>query len=127
MKAIKRTQKEVAFAEIIIKVLQICVLRMELKIPEMDGIEFRWNWNWITVALANSRKDNEKGRSRMEEEMVWESLRLRMEKNSDSGGNPAASKRDRSRVWTERESGRRELEMRMEVENGRAKMAAKVK
>ncbi|KAL8250504.1 hypothetical protein R6Q59_034197 [Mikania micrantha] len=59
--------------------------------------------------------------------MVWESLRLRMEKNSDSGGNPAASKSDRRREWTERESGRRKEEMRIEAEKGRAKMAAAVK
>lgn len=51
--------------------------------------------NWITKALDMRKKVREKGNVRMEEEMVWESLRLRMVKNSEDCGKPAASKR----VW----------------------------
>lgn len=90
LKAIKRIQKDVAFADRIVNVFHMCVLRMELKIVEME-----WEWElelrkWIMNDLEMRRNEREKGRTRMEEEMVWESLRLRMEKNSDSGGKPAA-------------------------------------
>lgn len=57
-----------------------------------------WWWRaWITEALAKRRKERVKGRTRMEEVMVWESLRLRMVKNCEEGGKAAASKRDRRR------------------------------
>lgn len=37
LKAINKTQKQVAFAEMISNVFQICVWRMELKIPVKEG------------------------------------------------------------------------------------------
>ncbi|KAL8256991.1 hypothetical protein R6Q59_029032 [Mikania micrantha] len=124
----KSTQKQVALAEMITIVFQICVWRMELKIPANVGVGFWYSLNnRITNAFVTSRKENEKGRTRIEELMVWESLRLRIEKNSDSRENPAALKSDRRREWKERKSGRREEVMRIEAENGRAKVAAKVK
>lgn len=43
LKAMKRTQKEVAFAEMIRKEFHSCVWRMELKIPAKDG-GFLWWW-----------------------------------------------------------------------------------
>lgn len=39
-----------------------------------------------------------KGSVRMEEKIVWESFWLRMVKNSEEGGKPAASKRFRRRL-----------------------------
>lgn len=51
-------------------------------------------------ALARRRKERVKGRRKMKERMVWESLRLRMAKSSDWGGMPAARKSDRRRPWT---------------------------
>lgn len=84
LKAMKRTQKQVAFAETITKVFHICVRRMELKMPEKDGGGFRWVLkDWITDAFAMRRKERVKGRTKIDDVMVWDSLRLRMEKNSD--------------------------------------------
>lgn len=130
LKAMKKTQKQVAFAETITKVFQICVWKMEVKIPAKEGGGlWRMLRDWIIDAFAMRRKERVKGRTRSEEVMVWESLRLRMEKNSESGGKPAARKSERSREWTENDSGRREEEeeRRSEAENGIAKMAAAVK
>lgn len=45
LKAMKRTQKEVAFAEMIRKEFHSCVWRMELKIPAKDG-GFLW---WLVL------------------------------------------------------------------------------
>lgn len=73
--------------------------------------------------FVNKRKVSVKGRTIIEVEIVWESLRLRMEKNSDSRGNAAASKREWSLDWMEKESGRRVVERRIVVENGSAKKA----
>lgn len=48
-------------------------------------------------AFVRRRKEKVKGRSRIDEVMVWESLRLKMENNSDEIGNPAAWNRDQRR------------------------------
>lgn len=40
-----------------------------------------------------SKKVRVNGMVKIEEEIVWESLWLRIEKNSEEGGKPAASKR----------------------------------
>lgn len=64
MKTIKRIQKQVAFAEMMKNVLQICVWRMELKIPAMDGGGLRWlTWlrDWIMNDFVINRKVREKG------------------------------------------------------------------
>lgn len=56
--------------------------------------------------------------------MVWESLRLRMEKNSADGGNPAARKRDFKRRWITGKSGdvvSISWDTRHETANGRAR------
>ncbi|KAI3761301.1 hypothetical protein L1987_51713 [Smallanthus sonchifolius] len=127
LKAMKRTQKHVALAEMISSVFQICVWRTELKIPAREGGGLSLS-DRITNDFVMRRKERENGRTRIELEMVWESLRLRIVKNSDSGGNPAALKSDRRWEWKERKSGRREEERRrIEAENGRAKLAAQVK
>lgn len=58
--------------------------------------EFGFWWRlriWITKDLAMRRKVRENGNVKIEEVMVWESLWLRMVKNSKEGGKPAASKR----------------------------------
>ena len=44
------------------------------------------------------RKERVKGRAKIEEEMVWEILKLRTVKNSEEGGKPAAWKRILSRL-----------------------------
>lgn len=73
---------------------------LEKKESERDG--FFWVLillrDRITKALAMRRKVRVKGNVKMEEEIVWESLILRMVKNSELGGKPAASKRVRRRL-----------------------------
>lgn len=57
------------------------------------------------------RKKRVKGRTRMEEVMVWESFMFRRAKNWEEGGNPAAYERAKSRFWMEGrrvEKGRRD-------------------
>ena len=74
------------------------------------------------------RNEKVNGRSRTEEVIVWESLRLNITKET---GNPMASKRDRRRDWIlfckEMESGERNDERRIEAENGSAKRDTFVK
>lgn len=82
LKAMKRTQKQVAFAEMITTVFQSCVWRMELKIPVNEGSGLYRSTvltAWITKDFASRREEREKGRTRIEVEMVWESLRVRTE------------------------------------------------
>lgn len=55
---------------------------------------------WIIEALVMRRKLRVKGRTRIDEVIVWESLRLRIVKSCDEGGNPAASKSMPTRWWT---------------------------
>lgn len=79
---IKRTQKDVAFADMIRSEFHSCVWRMELKIEVKDG-GFLW-WllrDWMMHVFVIRRKEKVKGRSRIDVVMVWESLRLKMEKN----------------------------------------------
>lgn len=52
---------------------------------------------------------------------------MRIWKNCDSGGNPAASKSDRRWEWKGRKFGKRVVERRIVVENGMAKVAMLVK
>lgn len=43
-------------------------------------------------ALATRKKERVKGRAKIDEEMVWEILKLRTLKKSEEGGNSAAMK-----------------------------------
>lgn len=45
------------------------------------------------------RKERVKGRAKIEEEMVWEILKLSTEKKSEEGGKAAAWKSMVSRLW----------------------------
>lgn len=70
------------------------------------------------------RKERVKGRTRMEEVMVWEILRLRIVKSGDEGGNPAAWKREVRWLWVVKrrgEEGRRDCERRSAAEKGKAR------
>lgn len=77
------------------------------------------------------RNEKVNGRSRIEEVIVWESLRLNIAKKCGETGNPMASKRDRRWKWIlfckEMESGERNDERRTEAENGSAKRDTFVK
>lgn len=41
-------------------------------------------------AFARSKKVRENGNVKIDEEIVWESFKLRIQKNSEDGGKPAA-------------------------------------
>ncbi|KAL8118186.1 hypothetical protein AgCh_015909 [Apium graveolens] len=69
LKAINRIEKQVAFAEMMT------------------------NRAWMINAFAIRRNERVKGRTRIDEVMVWESFRLRILNNSDDGGKPAAKNR----------------------------------
>lgn len=58
-------------------------------------------------ALDRRRKERVKGRRKMKERVVWESLRLSMEKSGERGEMPEARKSDRRRAWS---NGRRDEE-----------------
>lgn len=77
------------------------------------------------------RNEKVKGRSRIEEVMVWESLRVKMENNSFDLGIPMVSNSDRRRnwivVWKGMESRKKDDERRIEVEKGSAKRDVFVK
>lgn len=95
MNAIDIIVIEVAFTEIMSNELQICVEKMELRIGIKEEIcsgedLFCWERALIIDAFAMRRKEKAKGRTKSEEVMVSESLTLRMLKNSDDGGKPAA-------------------------------------
>ncbi|KAF2316068.1 hypothetical protein GH714_040863 [Hevea brasiliensis] len=83
---------------------------------------------WITDALEKRKKVRVKGSVKMDEEIVWESFRLRNLKNSDEGGNPAALKRFSKRLYIvgkrDVEDGTSASESIIETEKGKARKAA---
>lgn len=95
MNAIDRIENEVAFEERISNEFQICVekmgFRMEMKEENFSGGDgFGWERALITDAFAMRRKVKVKGRTKIVEVLVWESFKLRMLRNFDDGGKPAA-------------------------------------
>lgn len=82
---------------------------------------------WITDAFAKRRKVRVKGSVKIEEDMVWESLRLRKLRSSEEG-NPAASKRVCKRLNIVGNEEEDELiktwDRRTDKEKGRARIAA---
>lgn len=84
----------------------------------------------ITDALAMRRKEKVKGRTKIVEVMVWESFKLRMSRNSDDDGKPAALRRLCSLICIggrREEEGTSACERRTEAENGKARIAEIVK
>lgn len=130
-----RIEKAVAFAERISNEVQICVekmgLRMEMKEEIFSGGDgFCWDRALIIDALAKRRKEKVKGRTKIVEVMVWESFKLRMSKNSDDGGKPAAVRRLCNLICIggrREEEGTRACEKRTAAENGKARIAEIVK
>lgn len=92
LNAMDMIEIEVAFTERMSNELQICVEKMELRIGIKEETLYLFSWEraLITDALAMRRKEKAKGRTKIEEIMVSESFMLRMLKNSDDGGKPAA-------------------------------------
>lgn len=98
LNAMAMIEIEVAFTERISTELQICVEKMGLRIGVKEEIfggrdGLGWERALITEAFAKRRKEKAKGRTKIDEVMVWESLMLRMLKNCDDGGKPAAKRR----------------------------------
>ncbi|KAK1357700.1 hypothetical protein POM88_050956 [Heracleum sosnowskyi] len=130
-----RIENEVAFAERISNEVQICVenmgLRMEMKEEIFSGGDgFCWESALIIDAFAMRRKEKVNGRTKIVEVMVWESFKLRMSKNSDDGGKPAALRRLCSLICIggrREEGGTSACERRTEAENGKARIAEIVK
>lgn len=135
LNAIDRIEKEVAFAERISNDVQICVEKMEFRMEMKEeifsgGDGFCWERALIIDAFAIRRKEKVKGRTKIVEVMVWESLMLRMSKNSDDAGKPAAVRRLFSLICIggrREEEGTSACERSTEVENGKARIAEIVK
>lgn len=78
-------------------------------------------------ALVIRKKVRVKGSERIEEEMVWESFWVKIVKNCEEGGKPAASKRLWRRLWIvgnrDEVEGTIAWEIRTETEKGKAMSA----
>lgn len=90
------------------------------------GLVPSWFSEAITHDFTKSRKVMENGRVTNNEAIVCESLRLRILKNSEEAGNPAASKRFLRWMYTLGSTDRvdgttKASERRMETEKGSAR------
>lgn len=78
-------------------------------------------------ALLMRRKERVKGSVKIDEVTVCDNLRLRIEKNGEEGGKPAASKSNRRREWMVCRRGDEEgwsaCERRTDAEKGRTRNA----
>lgn len=122
-----RRQKEVAFAEMMTSILQSCVMNRGTKSRiDCGNVAFSrglWCISVITEALAR-RKERVKGEAKREMKIVSESLRLRIVVSHDEGGNPADTKTEKRRSWSDRkrlDEERNDWERRTEAAKGRAR------